>query len=65
MIVRHNNRKKVILPGSKNVVYEILIPDSSGNLEFAIMNLAPNTSSCVDRITHNGDEIAYVFGGRG
>ena len=52
MIVRHDNRKKVILPGSKEVIYEILIPDSSGNLEFAIMDLAPNTSSCVDRITH-------------
>lgn len=63
LIVRHNNRKKVILPGSKDVVYEILIPDSSGNLEFAIINLAPNTSSCVDRITHNGDEIAYVLEG--
>ncbi|WP_321969684.1 cupin domain-containing protein [Clostridioides difficile] len=25
--------------------------------------LAPNTSSCVDRITHNGDEIAYVLEG--
>lgn len=38
LIVRHDNRKKVILPGSKEVVYEILIPDSSGNLEFAIMD---------------------------
>lgn len=27
------------------------------------MDLAPNTSSCVDRITHNGDEIAYVLEG--
>ena len=60
LIVRHDNRKKVILPGSKEVIYEILIPDSSGNLEFAIMDLAPNTSSCVDRITHNGEVKLFM-----
>ena len=63
LIVRHNNRKKVILPGSDNVTYDILIPSSNDNLEFAIMNLEAKTSSCVDMIHHNGYEIAYVLEG--
>lgn len=63
LIVRGNKRKKVILPGSEDVVYEVLTPDSNDNLEFAIMNLAPHTSSCNEYIYHNGYEIAYVLEG--
>lgn len=64
LIVRSDNRKKVILPGSDDVIYEILSPnDNSNDLEFAIMNLAPNTSSCNDPIHHKGYEIAYILEG--
>ncbi|MDK2585189.1 cupin domain-containing protein [Romboutsia sedimentorum] len=63
LIVRGNNRKKVILPGSDNVIYEVLAPEITDNLEFAIMNLAPNTSSCNEPIHHNGYEIAYILEG--
>lgn len=63
LIVRSNNRKKVILPGSDNVIYEVLAPNGSDDLEFAIMNLAPHTSSCNDPIHHNGYEIAYILEG--
>lgn len=63
LIVRSNNRKKVILPGSDNVIYEMLSPGLSDNLEFAIMNLPPNTSSCENSISHNGYEIGYVLEG--
>lgn len=64
LIVRGNNRKKVILPGADNVIYEILSPGISDNLEFAIMNLSPKSSSCTDYIHHNGYEIAYVLDGK-
>lgn len=63
MIVRYDNRKKVILFGSKEVIYEILILDFSGNLEFVIMDLVLNIFFCVDRIIYNGDEIVYVLEG--
>lgn len=63
LIVRGNNRKKVILPGADNVIYEILAPGISDNLEFAIMELSPKSSSCTDYIYHNGYEIAYVLDG--
>ncbi|MEG1424591.1 MAG: helix-turn-helix domain-containing protein [Peptostreptococcaceae bacterium] len=63
LIVRCYNRKKVILPGSDDVIYEMLAPGVNDNLEFAIMNMAPNTSSCNDSIHHNGYEIAYILEG--
>ncbi|MEW9079214.1 helix-turn-helix domain-containing protein [Terrisporobacter glycolicus] len=63
LIVRGNNRKKVILPGADNVIYEMLAPGVSHNLEFAIMDLSPKSSSCTDYIHHNGYEIAYVLEG--
>lgn len=62
-IVRKDSRKKVILPESENVIYEILSPQVSDNFEFAIMNLSPNTSSCVNSISHKGYEIAYILDG--
>lgn len=64
LIVRSNSRKKVILPGSDNVIYEMLSPEINDNLEFAIMNLPANTSSCEDYISHNGYEIAYLLEGQ-
>ena len=48
LIVRGNNRKKVILPGEDNVIYEMLTPGLGDNLEFAIMfNSLFNNSACV------------------
>lgn len=63
LIVRGNNRKKVILPGAENVIYEMLAPGINDNLEFAIMDLSPKSSSCTEYIHHNGYEIAYVLQG--
>lgn len=63
LIVRKDNRKKVILPESDNVIYEILAPGSSDNFEFAIMILEPNTSSSNGDISHTGYELAYVLEG--
>lgn len=63
LIVRGDKRRKVILPGDNNVIYEMLMPGISDNLEFAIMDLSPKSSSCTDYIHHNGNEIAYVLEG--
>lgn len=63
LIVRRDKRKKVILPGEDKVIYEMLTPGISDNLEFAIMNLSPKSSSCNDYIYHNGYEIAYILEG--
>lgn len=64
LIIRANNRKKVILPGADNVIYEMLAPGINDNLEFAIMDLSSNSSSCTDYIYHNGYEIAYILEGK-
>ena len=63
LIVRGNNRKKVILPGADNVIYEMLTSGDNDNLEFAIMDLSPKSSSCNQYIYHNGYEIAYILQG--
>lgn len=63
LIVRGNNRKKVIIHGAENVIYEMLASSVNGNLEFAIMDLSPKSSSCIGYIHHNGYEIAYVLEG--
>lgn len=63
LIVRKNNRKKVILPESDDVIYELLAPGISDNFEFAIMTLSPNTSSSNCNIHHSGYELAYVLEG--
>ncbi len=64
LVVRKEKRRKVILPGNDKVVYEMLAPGNSDNLEFAIMNLAPSTSSCNEYINHKGYEIAYILEGQ-
>lgn len=63
LIVRKNNRKKVILPESDNVIYELLAPGISDNFEFAIMTLDPDTCSSNGDIHHSGYELAYVLEG--
>lgn len=63
LIIRKSNRKKVILPESDNVIYELLAPGLNDNFEFAIMTLSPCTSSSNDNIHHSGYELAYVLEG--
>ena len=63
MVVRKENRKKVILPESDDVVYHILAPDLTNNLEFAIMSLSPGSVSSSENIQHKGYEIAYLLEG--
>lgn len=63
MIVRKENRKKVILPGSDDVVYDVLAPDLTSDLEFAIMSLSPGSVSSSENIQHKGYEIAYLLEG--
>lgn len=63
LIVRKDSRKKVILPKSDNVIYEMLAPGIRDNFEFAIMTLYPNTSSSNGDISHTGYELSYVLEG--
>ena len=52
--------------GSKNepdVCYELLTGDTKGNIEFCIMSIPPMQSSHRDRLSHPGEEVAYMLSG--
>ncbi|MBI6871953.1 helix-turn-helix domain-containing protein [Clostridium aciditolerans] len=64
LVVRSDKRKKMILPENKNVAYELLSPDLSGAIEFALMKLTPNSNSSEELMEHEGEEVAFVIEGK-
>ncbi|HDR4686243.1 helix-turn-helix domain-containing protein [Bacillus cereus] len=64
LVVRANQRKKITFPESGNVSYELLSPNLDGSLEFALMNLLPQTASSMELMAHKGEEIAFVMEGQ-
>lgn len=63
LVVKPENRKKIILPESENISYELLTPDLKGTIEFALMKIEPGYSSSINLISHTGEEMAYVMKG--
>ena len=62
--VVHPEDRRVI--GSKNepdVHYELLTPDTRGDIEFIMMAIPPQLSSYRDIKSHAGEEVAYVCSG--
>ncbi|MGL5712593.1 MAG: helix-turn-helix domain-containing protein [Paraclostridium sp.] len=64
LIVRKDNRKKVIFPNNNNVIFEMLSPESVNSVEFAIVKLVPNSSSSDYLMSHKSQELAYVLSGK-
>lgn len=62
LVVRANNRKKVIFPESKGIIYELLSPDLKGSIEFAIFKLEIEGES--EFMEHKGEEVACVIEGK-
>jgi len=64
LVVKADKRKKMILPGRENILYELLSPDLSGSIEFALMELVPNSDSADELLEHEGEEVAFVQEGK-
>ena len=64
LIIKADKRKKMILPGNENVVYELLSPDLNGSIEFALMKLTPHSHSSKELMEHDGEEAAFVLDGQ-
>lgn len=64
LVVKSDKRKKMILPGRENILYELLSPDLNGSIEFALMELTPNTDTSDEFLEHDGEEVAFVLDGR-
>lgn len=63
MVVRKNQRKKLLLP-SFNAAYELLSPDTSRNMEFLMITLDPGETNTTDGLlTHKGEECGVVISG--
>ena len=61
----HPDERLII--GSKNepdVRYELLTRDTKGSIEFCLMVIPPQNSSYRDRMSHTGEEVAYVLFGK-
>jgi transcriptional regulator with XRE-family HTH domain len=63
LVVRKNKRKKLQLPDSDEVIYELLSPNASKQIEFALMNIKPGVQSIEKPMAHTGEEAAIVLGG--
>ena len=63
LVVRQNNRKKIIFSEDDNFTYELLTPNSQGDIEFMLMKIPPKESSSKELFSHKGEEVAYVTKG--
>lgn len=63
LVVRKENRKKIIFPEDDTFAYELLTPDSKGEIEFILMKIPPKGSSSKEEFSHKGEEVAYVTKG--
>lgn len=64
LVVRSDQRKKMILPDNDAFVYELLSPNTNGSIGMMLMTLAPGTSSSTTLMDHPGEEEAYVKRGQ-
>lgn len=61
-VVRRDERKHLILPRGK-VIYELLTPDLTGEIEFVWCELDPDEPQ-TDLMAHAGEEVILVLEGR-
>lgn len=62
-IVRKNSRKTIGWPGEEDIVYWLLTPDISGDIEFCIMEIPPHMNKEGVVQNHIGEEVAYILEG--
>lgn len=63
LVVRHDNRKKMIFPETNNFTYELLTPNLNNTIEFMLMKIPARLSSSEELFNHRGEEVAYVSKG--
>ncbi len=63
LVVRKDHRKKIIFTEEDSFTYELLTPNSQGDIEFMLMKIPPNEASSKELFCHKGEEVAYVIKG--
>ncbi len=63
VIVRPETRRTIGSKAEPDVRYELLTPNTRGNIEFCLMVIPPRQSSYRDIRSHEGEEVAYMLEG--
>ncbi|MGX4599182.1 helix-turn-helix domain-containing protein [Faecalimicrobium sp. JNUCC 81] len=63
LVVRKDSRKKIMFAEDDSFSYELLTPNSKGDIEFMLMKIPPKKSSSKELFSHKGEEVAYVMKG--
>ena len=63
IVVHPENRLVIGSVSEPDVHYELLTPDTKGDIEFCMMVIPPRCSSYRDIKSHIGEEVAYVCSG--
>lgn len=63
-VVKRNERKTMGYPEQNEIVYELLMPDTNGSIEFCMMHLSPDVASSDKMLCHSGEEMACVISGQ-
>jgi transcriptional regulator with XRE-family HTH domain len=63
IVVHPNDRRTIGIKSEPDVQYELLTPDTKGNIEFCMMVIPPRMSSYRDIRSHEGEEVAFMYSG--
>lgn len=63
VVVHPETRLVIGFVNEPDVHYQLLTPDTKGNIEFCMMVIPPHRSSYRDIKSHTGEEVAYVCSG--
>lgn len=63
LVVHPDERRTIGSKSEPDVRYELLTPDTKGDIEFCMMIIPPRLSSFRDIGSHTGEEVAFVYAG--
>lgn len=63
LVVHPENRLTMGSKSEPDIRYELLTPDTRGNIEFCMMIIPAGMSSYRDARSHDGEEVAYLLSG--
>ena len=62
-VVHPENRLSLGFKSEPDIRYELLTPDTKGNIEFCMMIIPAGMSPYRDARSHDGEEVAYLLSG--
>ena len=60
LVVRKENRKKIMFSEDDSFAYELLTPNSKGEIEFMLMKIPPHSSHKWENVSDNDCEVIFA-----